>query len=148
MKVQVLSRHSQQTTYAVIFGKGDEVMAGLNRFAQEKHLASARITGIGGIEDATVGYMYRHEKAHRPIPINQQCEVLSMLGDIALYQGKPVVHIHMVVGFPDGSAHGGHLLKAHVWPTMEIIVTEYANAMHKKLDAETGMAFIDPSENE
>jgi hypothetical protein len=146
MKVQVLNRGPQETTYAVIFGKGDEVMAGLTEFAQEKHLSSSRITGIGGIEDAIVGYLHKGDKAHTPIPINQQCEVLSMLGDIALFRGKPVVHIHMVVGLPDGSTRGGHLLKAHVWPTMEIIVTEYPNAMHKKLDAETGMAFIDPSE--
>jgi hypothetical protein len=145
MKIQVLSSSPQETTYAVIFGRGDEVMGGLTDFAQKNHLAAAQITGIGGIEDATVGYLYKGEKRHTPIPINQQCEVLSMLGDIALFQGKPVVHIHMVVGFPDGSAHGGHLLKAHVWPTMEVIVTKYPNAMHKKLDAETGMAFIDPS---
>jgi hypothetical protein len=148
MKVQVLNRSSQQTTYAVIFGRGDEVMGGLTAFAQEKHLGASRITGIGGIEDATVGFLDRPGKAHRPMQINQQSEVLSMLGDIALFHGKPVVHIHMVLGFPDGSAHGGHLLKAHVWPTMEVIVTEYPNAMHKKLDAETGMAFIDPSEKQ
>jgi uncharacterized protein len=145
MKVQVLSRDSQQTTYAVIFGKGDEVMAGLTEFAQKYHLGASRITGIGGTDDATIGFFDRQKKAHRPIPIHQQAEVLSLLGDIALFHGKPVVHLHIVLGFPDGSAHGGHLLNAHVWPTMEVIVTEYPNAMHKKLDMETGVAVIDPS---
>ena len=146
MKVLLLSRSSQEITYAVIFGKGDEVMAGLAEFAQKEHLGASQITGIGGIEDATIGYFDRQKNMHRPISINQQSEVLSLLGDIALFQGKPVVHIHMTVGFPDGSAHGGHLLKAHVWPTMEVIVTEYPNAMHKKLDAETGAAFIESPE--
>ncbi len=148
MQVQVLNRSPQETTYAVIFGRGDEVMAGLNQFALQKHLGAARITGIGGIQDATVGYLHKGDKEHTPIPIDQQCEALSMLGDIALFHNKPVVHIHMVVGLPDGSTRGGHLLQAHVWPTMEIIVTEYPNAMHKKVDAETGMAFIDPSEKQ
>jgi hypothetical protein len=54
----------------------------------------------------------------------------------------------MVVGFPDGSAHGGHLLEAHVWPTMEVIVTDYPNTMHKKLDAESGAALIEPTEKQ
>ncbi len=148
MKVQVLSRNSEEITYAVIFGKGDEVMAGLTEFAQKNHLGASRITGIGGIEDATVGSFDRQRNMHLPIQINQQSEVLSLLGDIALFQGKPVVHLHMVVGFPDGSAHGGHLLKAHVWPTMEVIVTDYPNTMHKKLDAETGAALIEPSEKQ
>jgi len=146
MKVQVLNRSSQETTYAVIFGKGDEVMAGLTEFAQQYHVGAARITGIGGIEEATVGFFDRPGKRHRPMQIDQPAEVLSLLGDIALFHGQPVVHLHMVVGFPDGSAHGGHLLRAQVWPTMEVIVTAYPNAMNKRLDAETGVAVIDPSE--
>ncbi len=145
MKVQVLSRSSQETTYAVIFGPGDEVIGGLTEFAQKHHLGASRITGIGGAEDTTVGFFDREKKTHRPIPMQRFAEVLSLLGDIALYHGKPVVHLHIVLGYPDGSAHGGHLLKAHVWPTMEVIVTEYPNAMHKKLDAATGVAVIDPS---
>jgi predicted DNA-binding protein with PD1-like motif len=145
MQVQVLNRSSQETTYAVIFGRGDEVMAGLTEFAQQRHLGASRITGIGGIDNATVGYLHKGDKRHTPIPINQQCEVLSLLGDIALFHNKPVVHIHMVVGLADGSTRGGHLLNARVWPTMEVIVTEYPNTMHKRLDPETGMAFIDPS---
>ena len=148
MKVQVLSRNSEEITYAVIFGKGDEVIAGLTEFAQKNHLGASRITGIGGIEDATVGSFDRQQSKHLPIQIHQQSEVLSLLGDIALFHGKPVVHLHMVVGFPDGSAHGGHLLEAHVWPTMEVIVTDYPNTMHKKLDAESGAALIEPVEKQ
>ena len=148
MRAQVLSRNSEEITYAVIFGKGDEVMAGLTEFAEKNHLGASRITGIGGIEDATVGSFDRKQNKHVPIQIDQQSEVLSLLGDIALFHGKPVVHLHMVVGFPDGTAHGGHLLKAHVWPTMEVIVTDYPNTMHKKLDAETGAALIEPTEKQ
>jgi predicted DNA-binding protein with PD1-like motif len=145
MKVQVLNRSSQETTYAVIFSKGDEVIAGLTAFAQKHHIGAARITGIGGIEDATVEYFDRKKNEFRPIPVDRQSEVLSLLGDIASYQGKPVVHLHIVLGFPDGSAHGGHLLKAHVWPTMEVIVTKYPNTMPKKLDTKSGLTLIDPS---
>jgi uncharacterized protein len=46
-----------------------------------------------------------------------------MSGDIALYQGKPVVHTHMVVGSPDGTTRAGHVLDACVSPTMEVMVT-------------------------
>ena len=64
-----------------------------------------------------------------------------MLGDIALFNGKPVVHTHMVVGLPDGTARAGHVVEAHVWPTREVMVT---NAMRKSLDPETGLTLIDP----
>ena len=68
-----------------------------------------------------------------------------MIGDIALFNGKPVVHTHMVIGLPDGSAKAGHVLEAHVWPTLEVMVTVEPNAMRKRLDPETGLSLIDPS---
>ena len=84
-------------------------------------------------------------KKFRMIHIDQQAEVLSLLGDIAMYQGKPVVHVHMVVGFGDGTAHGGHLLQAHVWPTLEVIVTSYPRPLIRNLIQKKGIAVIDPS---
>ena len=67
-----------------------------------------------------------------------------MIGDIALFNGKPVVHTHMVVGLPDGTARAGHVIEAHVWPTLEVMVTVESNAMRKSLDPETGLTLIDP----
>lgn len=148
MKYQVLNKSAQETTYAVIFGKGDEVLAGLTEFAEEQHLGASRITGIGAINSATLGWLNPQRKMYRLIKIDQQAEVLSMIGDIALLHGKPVIHAHIVAGLPDGSTRGGHLLEAHVWPTLEVIVTEYPNAMHKQMDPESGMALIDPDVKE
>ena len=145
MKFKILNQSAQETTYAVIFGAGDEVFSGLTQFAEDHHISAARITGIGAIQSATLGWFDPQRKTYRRISIDHQSEVLSLLGDIALYQGKPVVHAHMVVGFPDGTAHGGHLLQAHVRPTLEVIVTAYPRPLYKKFDAEKGLAVIDPS---
>ena len=132
----------------VIFGAGDEILGGLMQFAEENHISAARITGIGSIHNGTLAWLNPDTKKFRMIHIDQQAEVLSLLGDIAMYQGKPVVHVHMVVGFGDGTAHGGHLLEAHVWPTLEVIVTSYPRPLYKKFDPEKGIAVIDPSMNQ
>lgn len=79
MQVQVLNQSKQETTYAVIFGKGDEVLAGLAEFAEAKHLSAARITGIGAIQDATLGWLDPQRKMYRLVPIAHQSEVLSCL---------------------------------------------------------------------
>jgi predicted DNA-binding protein with PD1-like motif len=84
-------------------------------------------------------------KMYRSIPIHGQVEVVSMIGDIALYQGKPTVHTHMVVGLPDGTTKGGHVLDAYVSPTLEVMVTVDPIAMHKRLDPETDLTLIDPT---
>lgn len=65
-----------------------------------------------------------------------------MIGDIALKDGEPQVHAHLVVGRKDGTAHGGHLLEAHVRPTCELILTESPAHMEKKIDPESGLALI------
>jgi predicted DNA-binding protein with PD1-like motif len=81
---------------------------------------------------------------YKQVSIDSQVEVLSMIGDIALYNGKPAVHTHMVVGFPDGSTRGGHVLEAYVSPTLEVMVTVEPKAMHKRFDPETDLTLIDP----
>ena len=68
-----------------------------------------------------------------------------MSGDIALYQGKPVVHTHMLVGASDGTIRGGHVLAAYVSPTLEVMVTVDPVTMQKRFDPDTDLTLIDPS---
>jgi predicted DNA-binding protein with PD1-like motif len=144
--VQLLTRAGEEPReYALVFGKGDEVASGLVQFAQDYQVTSAHFTGVGALRDVTVGWMDRDKKAYKAIPILSQVEVLTLAGDIAQYDGKPAVHTHLVVGTPDGSAKGGHLLEAHVFPTLEVMVTVDPAAMKKTFDPETGLALIDPA---
>jgi predicted DNA-binding protein with PD1-like motif len=145
MKVELLSTLHGQKTYAVIFSKGDEAFSGLTDFARQYHVTAAHFTAIGALESARLAWFDPTRKMYKQISIDSQVEVLSMIGDIALYKGKPAVHTHMVVGFPDGSTRGGHVLEAHVRPTLEVIVTVEPNAMHRRLDPETDLTLIDPA---
>jgi predicted DNA-binding protein with PD1-like motif len=89
-----------------------------------------------------VAWMDREQNSYKAIPIPQQVEVLSMVG-VAMFEGKPAVHTHLVVGLEDVSAKGGHLIEAHVFPTLEVIVTVDPVTMQKRFDPETGLALID-----
>jgi predicted DNA-binding protein with PD1-like motif len=71
-----------------------------------------------------------------------------LIGDVALKDGKPEVHAHVVVGTSEGAARGGHILDAKVWPTLEVIVTESPRHLRKVHDDETGLALIDPRAGE
>jgi uncharacterized protein len=68
--------------------------------------------------------------------------ILSLIGDVALKDGKPVVHAHAVIGKKDGTAHGGHLLEAHIRPTCEVVLTESPTHFQKRVDPESGLALI------
>jgi uncharacterized protein len=144
MKVQLLSQGQQRRAYAVIFAKGDEASSGLLKFAEKYQVTSAHFTAIGAGNRATVAWFDPQRKMYKKIPIEGQFEVISMIGDIALYQGKPQVHTHMVVANSDGTARGGHVLELYVNPTLEVMVTVDTIAMHKRMDPETGLDLIDP----
>src|ERR1700730_4218542 len=145
MQVQLLSRGEPAREYAVIFSKGDEAFSGLLDFAGKYHVTSAHFTAIGAVNGATLAWFDPKRKMYKKIPIEGQVEVISMIGDIALYQGKPVVHAHMMVGTSDGTTRGGHILDANVSPTLEVMVTVDPIAMQKRLDPETDLTLIDPA---
>lgn len=133
-----------QCTYAVIFDKDEEFIAGLTAWAKENKLGGSHFTAIGAFREVTLGYFDRDKKDYRKIAVREQVEVLSLIGDIALKDGIPQVHAHVVVGKFDGSAHGGHILDARVWPTLEVILTESPKHLRRKYDPETGLSLIDP----
>jgi len=145
MKAKLI-QEQREKTFALIFETGDEVAAGLLEFAKRNRLAGSHFTAIGACSDVVLGYFDWQTKQYRKIPIREQVEVVSLIGDIALDQGEPKVHAHVVVGKSDGTAHGGHLLEAHVRPTLEVILTESPRHLRKHYDPESGLALIDPEQ--
>jgi uncharacterized protein len=131
-----------QRTFAVVFDKGDEVIEKLLAFAREHRLSAAELTGLGALSDAVLGYFDWERKDYDRIPIDEQVEVLNLTGNIALADGEPRLHPHIVLGKADGTAHGGHLLEAHVRPTLEVIVTESPAHLQRRSDPETGLALL------
>ena len=134
---------SAQKTFALIFDKGDELIGVLTWFAEDNRISGSHLSAIGAFRDVVLGYFDPEKKQYKEIAIDEQVEVLSLIGDIAINKGKPKVHAHVVVGKRDGSAHGGHILRAHVWPTLELILTESPKRLCRVTDEETGLALID-----
>jgi predicted DNA-binding protein with PD1-like motif len=134
-------------TYAVVLATGDETIGALQQFVRERKIDTAALTAIGAFERAVVGYFDWQLKDYRRIPVEEQVEVLSLIGDVAEAKGEPALHVHAVLGRSDGSVVGGHLLEGHVRPTLEVILTEPPAHLRKKKDPETGLALIaiDPS---
>ena len=145
MQVLLLSSEEPSKQYAVIFYAGDEAFSGLLEFAEKYHVTSAHFTAIGAVNGATLGWFDPRRKMYKKIAINGQHEVVGMSGDIGLYEGKPVVHTHMVVATSDGTTRAGHVLAAYVAPTLEVMVTVDPVTMRKRFDPETDLTLIDPA---
>jgi predicted DNA-binding protein with PD1-like motif len=141
MKAKLLHENGERT-YALVLDKGDEVITELEAFAREHAMTAARFTAIGAFSDVKLGYFDRDQKDYLEIPVSEQVEVLSLLGDVTEKDGEPKVHAHVVIGARDGAARGGHLLQGHVWPTLELILEESPEHLRRTLDEETGLPLI------
>jgi predicted DNA-binding protein with PD1-like motif len=142
-----LIHDGDEKTFAIVFDTDDEVIAGLLAFAKEQKLAASQFVGIGACARVTLGFFELERKDYKKIPINEQVEVISLIGNMALEEsGEPKVHAHLVVGLQDGTAHGGHLLEAHVRPTLEVFLRESPKPLRRKMNKEVGLALIDLTE--
>jgi uncharacterized protein len=136
------SRQTDSGT-VLIFAPGDEVVSTLTAFAKDHHIAGAHFTAIGAFSDAGLGYFDLQKKDYLRNQVDEQVEVVSLIGDIALDKGEPKVHAHVVVGKRNGAAMCGHLLEAHVRPTLELVLQETGGRLQRKFDTASGLALID-----
>jgi uncharacterized protein len=141
MHYKLLDEHPK--TYVLIFETGSELAAGLKRFAEEQKLRGSSFKAIGALSSVKLGWFNWETKNYQTsVALDEQVELLSMIGDIAERDGKPEVHAHVIVAKADGTAHGGHLLEAKVRPTCEVILIESAEHLQKQMDGESGIALI------
>ena len=143
MKTKLLNDGAQRT-FAVVLDSGDEVIGCLTGFAKAQRLGAAQFTGLGALSDVVLGFFDWQTKQYRRIPVREQVEVVSLVGDVGLGpDGQPTLHPHVVCSRSDGGAVGGHLLEAHVRPTLEVVLTESPSHLRRRKDPESGLALID-----
>lgn len=122
-KVKEIGANSR--TFQITFAKGDEVASGLLDFAEKYHLKNSHFTAVGAFDHAVLGWYDLKERAHKKIPIDEEMEVGSFVGNITLdSKGKPVVHAHCVVGLSDGRAMAGHFVEGHVSLVMQVYLVD------------------------
>jgi len=146
MQVKLVKDTPEEKVYAVIFHKGDEALSGLTDFAIADKVEDAHFTGIGAVSSATLAWLDVPHKIYHRIAVPEQVEVLSLIGDVATFNGKPVVHMHAVLGHPDGTTTGGHVFELNANPTLEVFVTVNSVPLKKRPDDASGMKLIDPTQ--
>jgi len=131
-EIQLLYEEKGLKTFVLVFDKDEQVKESLLAFAAQNRLSAAQLSAIGAFSEVTLGYFQRPSKTYKEIPI-------------AVKDGTPGLHAHVVVGKSDGTAHGGHFLQAKVWPTLEMIVSETPAHLRRVQDDETGLALLNPA---
>jgi uncharacterized protein len=141
MKAQQLTSNGNRS-FVVVLEPGEEAVECLTAFAKEAEVTAAEFTGIGAFSDVELGFFELEKRDYHRITLNQQVEVLSLIGNITTHEGAPKLHPHVVVSTREGDAKGGHLLSGHVEPTLEVIVTETPAHLRRRVDQRTGLPLM------
>ena len=138
-----LLHHDGGASYALVFDPGDEVISGLTAFAKDHRLDASDFTALGAFSSALLGFFDVEQKEYQKIPVHEQVEVLTLVGNVTLDQHEPKVHAHAVLGCSDGTTRGGHLLEGHARPTLELILTEAPAQLRRRFNPSAGLALIE-----
>jgi uncharacterized protein len=134
----------EERTFVLILDPAEEAFASISKFADREGITGASVMAIGAFARAKVGWFDIDAKRYKPISVGEQCEVLSLVGDVAQGDnGKASLHLHAVLGLSDGSVRGGHLLEGIVRPTLEVTIVETAAHLRRKKHPELGIALIE-----
>ncbi len=143
MKSRLVNDNDGERSFVLVFRTDEELIGELKRFARENNLVGSQFNAIGAFRDVTLGYFDPDTRKYEPIPVREQVEVLVLTGDIAAGEHGPSIHAHVVIGRRDGTAMGGHLLEAHVRPTIEMMLRELPVNLQKRHDPATGLMLMD-----
>ena len=145
MHYRLLDEQNGRRTYAVAMETGDQVVSTLTAIAEELNLAGSSVSAIGGFQHARLGYFDAADSGFVENEVDEQVEVLSFQGSVAEdVDFSPHLHIHVVLGRRDATTRGGHLIEATVRPTLEVIIVESPEHLHRRKDEKSGLVLLKP----
>jgi len=108
--------------FFLVLDQGDEVLEGITRFATETGIRAAVLQGLGAVDRLTLGFYDLARTRYERQQWEEDLEVASLVGNIAVVDGGPFPHVHGVFGRRDFSTIGGHVFEAVVSVTVELAV--------------------------
>ncbi|MEM3186095.1 MAG: DNA-binding protein [Conexivisphaerales archaeon] len=110
--------------------------------AKSEQIQTARVEMIGAVKEVEIAYYDHAKKKYESKVLKEDMEVISMLGNISMMRGEPILHIHGSFGRRDYSIVGGHVVKAVAEPFLEAIITPTQNKAYREYDENLGLNAI------
>jgi uncharacterized protein len=122
---------------------GDAVVESLTRLLEAEGIGFAAVSGLGAVRQVRVAYLNVEAREYEVHEVEEQMELVSLVGNAALRDGKPFLHVHAALGRRDLTMFGGHLQEAIAHPTVEVLVQPESGSVVRKFDESIGMAVMD-----
>ncbi|UCC71046.1 MAG: DNA-binding protein [Gemmatimonadota bacterium] len=137
----------EDDTYVVRFEDGEVFPGRFLEFLSARELTSGSFIGIGAMKRTTIAFFDTGTKEYLDRELDEQMEVLAIVGNVALHAGKPLVHAHIVLGRSDYSVVGGHLREGIVRPTLELTLRAGSEPLQRAVDPKYGLPALELKEH-
>ncbi|AEC52358.1 hypothetical protein PNA2_1443 [Pyrococcus sp. NA2] len=119
--------------------KGEEIVEYIARICEKEGIRVGTVNGIGTLKNPKIGYFLEEEKRYKVIELEGTYELLSLMGNISLKDGRPFVHVHVTLGDHEGRVFGGHLIEGKVF-VAEVVIQELKGDILERKPTEDGLA--------
>lgn len=129
-------------SFVLRFDKGEEVIEELAKFMQDQDIEACVFYGIGSAYEVVLGYFNAYIKSYRKKPFYEENEIVSLTGNGAMLEGKPIIHAHGIFSRNDFSLIGGHVFKLIVNVTCEVYLTKLEGFLERKNNPEFDLKLL------
>jgi uncharacterized protein len=136
-----------ERTFMGRLAKGDDLLQALEKLCQEHNITLGEVRALGAVTRARVGFYNQEERKYYFLEFDQPLEILALVGNISMKDGKPMVHAHVTLADAAGRAFGGHLAEGTSVFACEFAIFEYSadQVLSRQNDPETGLMLWPPA---
>ena len=125
--------------YFVRADKNTEIVSALKEICKENRITAGTVSGLGAVKSVTFGFFNPETKEYKEKTFNEYMEITSLLGNVSQKDGEVYLHLHMNASGKDYKVIGGHLVKAVVSATSEIIIDAQEGTIGRKFSEDIGL---------
>ncbi len=125
--------------YFIRIDPGEEIVSSLTKFCKERSIKLGSISAIGAVNEVEIGIFDPLKKEYYSDTLKGTYEILSIKGNITSNNDKPYLHMHIMLSDNKYNAFGGHLNKAVVSATCEVIIEEFEGRLDRYFDEKIGI---------
>ncbi len=125
--------------YLLRLDTDEEVVSGILRLADDRRIDCGVVSGIGTLHDVVLGYFDRRAREYLRRRVEEDCEIVSLGGNLGLKEGRPYAHLHVALGSRDFQAVAGHLFEAKGAATCELVVRALPGLLERQKDQASGL---------
>ncbi|MGX0910623.1 PPC domain-containing DNA-binding protein [Staphylococcus caprae] len=136
---------TEGNTIVLVLEKGEDIIDSVTKIAQQYNGKFGSVSGIGACDAVTLNFYNLNTQEYEAKDIKEPLELISLLGNISQIDDKPFAHLHATFGTQQYETLSGHLTKAIVSATAEIIITMTSLDINRIHNKEIGLNLLDPS---